>query len=222
MAGMDIAIANLRQEYTRDGLSRDNLAPEPFAQFELWFRQACDTQVLEPNAMSLATVDADGAPSCRTVLLKAYDTRGFVFFTNYTSRKALDIAANARAAVLFPWLALERQVQVTGTVEKITTKESLAYFMSRPYGSQLGAWVSHQSAVISSRQLLLKKLDEMKRKFMEGKVPLPDVWGGFRVVPQAVEFWQGRPNRLHDRFLYTRDSGDSASGTSWRIERLAP
>jgi pyridoxamine 5'-phosphate oxidase len=219
---MDIAIANLRQEYTRDGLSRDNLAPEPLAQFELWFRQACETQVLEPNAMSLATVDADGAPSCRTVLLKAYDARGFVFFTNYTSRKATDIAVNARAALLFPWLALERQVQVTGLVEKISAKESLAYFMSRPYGSQLGAWVSHQSSVISSRQLLLKKLDEMKRKFMEGKVPLPDFWGGFRVVPQAVEFWQGRPNRLHDRFLYTRDSGDSASGTSWRNDRFAP
>jgi pyridoxamine 5'-phosphate oxidase len=212
-------IASLRQEYTQDGLTRDNLAPTPLAQFELWFRQACNTQVLEPNAMSLATVDASGAPSCRTVLLKAYDVRGFVFFTNYTSRKALDIAANAHAALLFPWLALERQVQITGTVEKIGTGESLAYFMSRPYGSQLGAWVSHQSTVISSRQLLLKKLDEMKRKFMEGKVPLPDFWGGFRVVPKTVEFWQGRPNRLHDRFLYTQDT---SAESGWRAERLAP
>lgn len=212
-------IASLRQEYTRDGLTHDILAPEPFAQFGLWFKQACETKVLEPNAMSLATVDASGAPSCRTVLLKAFDARGFVFFTNYTSRKALDLAANANAALLFPWLALERQVQTTGLVEKISPAESLAYFMSRPYGSQLGAWVSHQSAVISSRQLLLKKLDEMKRKFLEGRVPLPDFWGGYRLVPRAMEFWQGRPNRLHDRFLYTREP---APENTWRIERLAP
>lgn len=209
-------IASFRQEYARAGLDRADLAPSPVAQFELWFRQACDMQLVEPNAMSLATVSADGAPSCRTVLLKAFDERGFVFFTNYSSRKAVDVAANARAALLFPWLALERQVQVTGGVEKISIKESLAYFVSRPYGSQLGAWVSHQSSVITSRQLLLKKLDEMKRRFAEGRVPLPDFWGGYRVVPDAVEFWQGRPNRLHDRFLYTRETA------GWRIERLAP
>ncbi|MDR2863676.1 MAG: pyridoxamine 5'-phosphate oxidase [Puniceicoccales bacterium] len=208
---------SLRQEYAKAGLSRADLAPTPLAQFELWFKQACEMQLLEPNAMSVATVSADGVPSCRTVLLKAFDERGFVFFTNYTSAKARDIAANGRAALLFPWLALERQVQISGTVEKIGAQESLAYFMSRPYGSQLGAWVSHQSQIISSRQLLLKKLDEMKRKFTEGKVPLPDFWGGFRVVPQAVEFWQGRTGRLHDRFQYTREAGGG-----WRIDRLAP
>ncbi|MDR0536374.1 MAG: pyridoxamine 5'-phosphate oxidase [Puniceicoccales bacterium] len=212
-------IAELRKEYTKEGLSREMLAPEPFSQFEAWFSQATKSGVLEPNAMSLATADASGAPSCRTVLLKLFDADGFVFFTNYTSRKAEEIAANARAALLFPWLALERQVQVTGTVEKIGTSESLRYFLSRPYGSQLGAWVSHQSSVISSRSLLLKKLDEMRRKFLEGRVPLPDFWGGYRVIPQAVEFWQGRPNRLHDRFLYTKDA---AAPSGWKIERLAP
>ncbi|MDR2980946.1 MAG: pyridoxamine 5'-phosphate oxidase [Puniceicoccales bacterium] len=209
-------ISSLRQEYTKAGLEIEDMAATPFAQFEKWFKQACDTQLLEPNAMSVSTVSPEGIPSCRTVLLKAFDERGFVFFTNYTSKKAHDIAAHPHTALLFPWLALERQVQIVGRTEKISTKESLAYFMSRPYGSQLGAWVSHQSQVISSRQLLLKKLDEMKRKFVEGKVPLPDFWGGFRVVPDTVEFWQGRPNRLHDRFQYTRN------GTDWKVERLAP
>ncbi|MDR1818311.1 MAG: pyridoxamine 5'-phosphate oxidase [Puniceicoccales bacterium] len=212
-------IADLRQEYSRAGLERADLAPSPLAQFELWFRQANEAGLLEPNAMSIATAGTGGAPTCRTVLLKYFDERGFVFFTNYTSRKAADIAANPRAALLFPWLALERQVAITGSVEKISAAESLRYFLRRPHGSQLGAWVSHQSSVISSRQLLLKKMDEMRRKFLEGHVPLPDFWGGFRVVPQTVEFWQGRPNRLHDRFLYTRD--DAAAG-GWRIERLAP
>ena len=210
-------ITHFRKEYARAGLDLGDLAPSPIAQFELWFRQACKLDLIEPNAMSLATVSQGGAPSCRTVLLKAFDERGFVFFTNYTSRKAEDIAANPHASPLFPWLALERQVQVTGMASKISPRESLAYFMSRPYGSQLGAWVSHQSSVISSRQLLLKKLDEMRRKFAEGKVPLPDFWGGYRIVPSMMEFWQGRPSRLHDRFQYTR-AGDG----SWQINRLAP
>ncbi|MDR2513180.1 MAG: pyridoxamine 5'-phosphate oxidase [Puniceicoccales bacterium] len=210
-------ITHLRKEYARAGLDLGDLAPSPIAQFELWFRQACELELIEPNAMSLGTVSRSGAPSCRTVLLKAFDERGFVFFTNYTSHKAEDIRANPQVSLLFPWLALERQVQVVGMAEKISTRESLAYFMSRPYGSQLGAWVSHQSSVISSRQLLLKKLDEMRRKFSEGKVPLPDFWGGYRVVPSMMEFWQGRPSRLHDRFQYTR-AGDA----SWQINRLAP
>lgn len=207
-----------RNEYTRAGLDLPDLDANPFAQFRKWFDQACAAQLIEPNSMSICTADAAGTPSVRTVLLKAYDERGFVFFTNYTSRKAQQIAENPKAALLFPWLGLERQVSVEGRVEKISTAESLRYFLSRPLGSRLGAWVSHQSQVISSRSILLKKFDEMKRKFSEGKVPLPDFWGGYRVVPARIEFWQGRPSRLHDRFAYTRSREDDA----WKIERLAP
>jgi pyridoxamine 5'-phosphate oxidase len=167
--------------------------------------------------MSLATVGADQRPVVRTVLLKSYDERGFVFFTNFESRKARQIAENANVSVLFPWLALERQVIVCGTAEKIGTAESLAYFLTRPRGSQLGAWVSAQSSVITTRSLLEQKWEEMKRKFGEGEVPLPSFWGGYRIVPREVEFWQGRPSRLHDRFLYTRQADGS-----WNIERLAP
>lgn len=208
-----------RQEYTRDGLDLPDLNPDPIHQFEKWFKQACDAGILEPNAMSLATATPDGYPSLRTVLLKAFDHHGFVFYSNYESRKGREIAANPRAALMFPWLGLERQVKITGRVEKVSASESLAYFMSRPYGSQLGAWVSRQSSVVSSRSLLLAKLDEMKRKFAEGKVPLPGGWGGYRVVPDTLEFWQGRPSRLHDRFMYTRDE---TVPSGWRIERLAP
>ena len=210
---------NFREEYTRAGLDLPDLAASPFDQFRLWFEQACAAKIPEPNAMTLCTVGADGMPSARTVLLKAYDERGFVFFTNYTGRKAVQIRENPRAALLFPWVTLERQVAIEGRVEKISAAESLKYFISRPHGSQLGAWVSHQSSVISSRSILLKKLDEMKRKFSEGKVPLPDFWGGYRVVPARVEFWQGRPNRLHDRFEYTREDEKSSV---WAINRLAP
>ena len=210
---------NFREEYTRAGLDLPDLAASPFDQFRLWFEQACAAKIPEPNAMTLCTVGADGMPSARTVLLKAYDERGFVFFTNYTGRKAVQIRENPRAALLFPWVTLERQVAIEGRVEKISAAESLKYFISRPRGSQLGAWVSHQSSVISSRSILLKKLDEMKRKFSEGKVPLPDFWGGYRVVPARIEFWQGRPNRLHDRFEYTREDEKSSV---WAINRLAP
>lgn len=210
---------NFREEYTRAGLDLPDLAASPFDQFRLWFEQACAAKIPEPNAMTLCTVGADGMPSARTVLLKAYDERGFVFFTNYTGRKAVQIRENPRAALLFPWVTLERQVAIEGRVEKISAAESLKYFISRPHGSQLGAWVSHQSSVISSRSILLKKLDEMKRKFSEGKVPLPDFWGGYRVVPARIEFWQGRPNRLHDRFEYTREDEKSSV---WAINRLAP
>lgn len=209
----------LREEYTRGGLDREDLCENPFAQFRRWFEQACEAKLPEPNAMTVCTAGADGRPSARTVLLKAYDECGFVFFTNYTGRKARQIGENPRAALLFPWVSLERQVEIDGRVEKISAAESLKYFLSRPFGSQLGAWVSHQSTVISSRSLLLKKLDEMKRRFSEGKVPLPDFWGGFRVVPERIEFWQGRPNRLHDRFCYTRADEKSSE---WTIERLAP
>ena len=208
-------VAELRRNYTRDGLSRAELAADPVAQFRRWFTQAVEAQIIEPNAMVLGTTDGK-RPSARSVLLKAYDERGFVFFTNYESRKAQEIASNDRVSLLFPWYPLERQVSVLGRAERISTAESLAYFVSRPHGSRLGAWVSQQSSVINSRQLLEMKLEEMKAKFADGEVPLPSFWGGFRVVPSEIEFWQGRENRLHDRFRYTR------SGDAWTIARLAP
>lgn len=172
-------------------------------------------ELLEPNALVLSTTDGR-RPSSRTVLLKAYDEGGFVFFSNYESRKAQDIALQAEVSLLFPWYALERQVGILGRAERISAAESLAYFVSRPHGSRLGAWVSQQSAVIDSRKFLEMKWDEVKRKFAEGEIPLPPFWGGFRVVPAEIEFWQGRENRLHDRFRYTR------SGDGWAVERLSP
>lgn len=209
-------LSEWRQEYTAGGLRREELAAEPIAQFETWFRQAVNAGIHEPNAMSLATVDASGAPLLRTVLLKYFDGAGFVFFTNFGSRKAEHIAGNPKVSLLFPWIALERQVIVQGIAEKTTPAESLRYFLSRPRDSQLGAWVSHQSGVIHSRSLLLQKLAEMKDKFSHGEIPLPSFWGGYRVVPQAVEFWQGGAARLHDRFLYTR------AKDTWNIDRLSP
>jgi pyridoxamine 5'-phosphate oxidase len=206
-----------RSDYTRGELDRAHLKPSPFDQFALWFQQAMDAEVVEPNAMSLATAGADHRPLVRTVLLKSYDLRGFVFFTNFESRKARQMADNPNVSLLFPWLALERQVIICGPVEKISTAESLAYFITRPRGSQLGAWVSAQSSVITTRSLLEQKWEEMKRKFGQGQVPLPSFWGGYRVVPREIEFWQGRPNRLHDRFLYSRQPDGS-----WNIARLAP
>ena len=208
-------VAELRRNYTRDGLSRADLDPDPVGQFRRWFTQAVEAQIVEPNAMVLGTTDGK-RPSARSVLLKAYNERGFVFFTNYESRKAQEIVSNDRVSLLFPWYPLERQVSILGRAERISTAESLAYFVSRPHGSRLGAWVSQQSAVINSRQLLEMKLEEMKAKFADGEVPLPSFWGGFRVVPSEIEFWQGRENRLHDRFRYAR------SGDAWNIARLAP
>jgi pyridoxamine 5'-phosphate oxidase len=209
-------IGDLRQEYSRLGLRRADLADDPFSQFEIWFQQARDAGLSDPNAMSLATVDEQARPAVRTVLLKFWNRDGFVFYTNYESAKARHLAANPEAALLFLWLPLERQVIIRGGVEKVSTAESLKYFLSRPRGSQLGAWVSQQSSVVSSRSLLEAKLEEMKQKFANKDVSLPSFWGGFRVVPRTVELWQGRPNRLHDRFMYTR------SGTGWNIDRLAP
>jgi pyridoxamine 5'-phosphate oxidase len=206
-----------RSEYARGELDRAQLKPSPFDQFALWFEHAMEAKVVEPNAMSLATTGADQRPLVRTVLLKMYDQLGFVFFTNFQSRKARQIAENAHVSLLFPWLALERQVIVCGDAEKISTAESLTYFVTRPRGSQLGAWVSAQSSVITTRALLEQQWEEMKRKFGEGEVPLPSFWGGYRVVPREIEFWQGRPSRLHDRFLYTRQPDGS-----WNIDRLAP
>jgi pyridoxamine 5'-phosphate oxidase len=212
-----MTVSPSRTEYTRGQLRREDLRDDPIAQFERWFREACDADVVEPNAMSLATAGTDGRPSLRTVLLKSYDARGFLFFTNLESRKAQQIAENPHVALLFAWLALERQVIVSGAAEKISSVEAFAYFATRPRGSQIGAWVSRQSSVISTRQVLEKAWEEMMRKFGAGQVPLPPTWGGYRVKPEQIEFWQGRANRLHDRFLYSRrDDG------SWTIERLAP
>jgi pyridoxamine 5'-phosphate oxidase len=198
------------------GLIRETLNPDPTKQFEYWYAEAIDSGIPEPNAMSLATVDADGQPWLRTVLLKLYDEAGFVFFTNYESTKAQQIATNNKVGLLFPWVALGRQVKISGTAEKIPTAESMKYFASRPRGSQIGAWASPQSQVISSRSLLDAKIDEIKRKFTRGDIPLPSFWGGYRVTPFEIEFWQAREERLHDRFVYTKNAG------RWEIERRAP
>jgi pyridoxamine 5'-phosphate oxidase len=206
----------MRQGYQNEGLSKEELSPDPFLQFEAWFKEANEKEPI-PNAMSLATVNLSGAPMMRTVLLKLFDDNGFVFFTNYKSRKAEQISENQNVAVLFNWVALERQVSINGVAEKVERSESLKYFMGRPRGSQLGAWVSDQSSVLSSRKILEMKLDEIKRKFGESEIPLPEFWGGFRIKPKRFEFWQGRPNRLHDRFLYSKIDDES-----WKIERLAP
>lgn len=210
-------LADLRREYSQSVLDTDTTHTSPYRQFKKWFEEAQESEVLEPNAMILSTVDQNHQPFQRTVLMKALDDRGIVFYTNYKSRKAQQIEENSRVSILFPWYSLERQVIILGKAEKISSKESLAYFTSRPFGSQLGAWVSQQSKVISSRSILEMKLAEMKQKFKEGKVPLPDFWGGYRIVPESFEFWQGRKSRLHDRLLYTpNESGD------WKIERMAP
>jgi pyridoxamine 5'-phosphate oxidase len=210
-------LADLRAEYSAVGLNREELRDDPVEQFRLWFDQALQAGFPEPNAMSLATVGLDMQPMLRTVLLKQFDDRGFVFFTNLESRKAQQIAENPKAALLFPWVALERQVKIRGRVERVSIADAAAYFITRPIGSQLAAWASPQSQVITSRKLLEMQWEEMKRKFADGKVPLPSFWGGYRVVPAAFEFWQGRASRLHDRFEYTRhDDG------GWRIEQLAP
>ena len=212
--GMDVS--DLRRSATGPALEREHLRDDPIVQFEDWFRDACDSVRMDPNAMTLSTVDPQHRPTSRTVLLKYFDERGFVFFTNLESSKAGHIAANANVALLFFWRELGRQVSIRGTAAKIPTGETLRYFATRPRGSQIGAWVSSQSSIISTRSLLEAKFEELKQKFRDKEIPLPSFWGGFRVVPREIEFWQGRDNRLHDRFLYARqDDG-------WRIDRLAP
>lgn len=213
-----IDIGHLREHYDSTPLNRSNLDTDPIRQFDGWFREARKAELPEPNAMTLATVGAEGTPTTRTVLLKAYDADGFLFFTNFRSTKAQQIAENSMVAMTFPWLTLQRQVNISGTAEKIRTTKSIKYFFTRPPGSQLGAWISQQSSVISSRKILQMKFEETKRKFRSGKIPFPSFWGGFRVRPLSIEFWQGRPHRLHDRFRYRRDDLDS----EWIIERLAP
>lgn len=208
---------DMRVHYDRGPLHREELRPDPFEQFGVWMKDATEAGLTEPNAMSLATTGGDGRPTLRTVLLKGFDARGFVFYTNLESRKARQIAENPEVSLLFPWLPLHRQVSINGPAERVSTAEALAYFATRPLASQLGAWASPQSQVISTRSILEMKWEEMKRKFHEGRVPMPSFWGGFRVVPRSIEFWQGREHRLHDRFLYIRSGDDS-----WTIERLAP
>ena len=210
-------VHNIRRAYLKSSLKLEDLKTDPFNQFDDWFKVALDKIKLDPNAMALATVGKSGVPSLRNVLLKYYDMKGFVFFTNYSSRKSKQIKENPNVSLLFTWLNLERQIIIEGSVEKISKSESLKYFSSRPLGSQLGAWVSNQSSIISSKSILLMKLDEMKRKFKDGKIPLPDFWGGYRVIPNRIEFWQGGENRLHDRFLYQLDEKGN-----WNISRLAP
>ncbi len=212
---MSIDLIKLRREFTSNGITRAELDSDPFVQFETWMVQATQAGLTLPNAMSLATHDDDEI-GIRTVLLKSFDEQGFVFFTNYNSKKSKQIECNPKAALLFYWSDLERQVKISGVVEKTSTLESIKYFATRPKDSQLGAWASSQSSQLSSRQVLLSQFESMKAKFNKGEVPLPDFWGGYRVVPNTIEFWQGRGNRLHDRFVYKKDKKD------WRIERLAP
>jgi len=211
-------LGELRREYSRTGLKREDLHADPMRQFELWFQQACDAGLGDPSAFSLATASAGGAPSVRTVLLKLFDQSGFVFFTNYASKKAQQISENPQVGMLCHWLPLERQIKITGKAEKISTMESAKYFATRPRGSQLGAWISPQSSVISSRKLLEGKLHDAIEKLAGGEIPMPEKWGGYRIVPETMEFWQGRENRLHDRFCYRKQE----SSSEWIVERLAP
>jgi pyridoxamine 5'-phosphate oxidase len=212
-----MSIADLRREYARARLDETDVSHDPIVEFARWFAEAQEAEVLEVNAMTLATATPHGAPSARIVLLKAFDERGFVFFSDYRSRKGAELEANPRAALVFYWGELDRQVRITGGVTLASREESERYFRTRPLGSRHGAWASHQSRVIPGRAVLEQDLREAEERFGDGEVPLPAHWGGYRVVPDAIEFWQGRASRLHDRIRYTREVGKR-----WRVERLSP
>ncbi|MGH2531837.1 MAG: pyridoxamine 5'-phosphate oxidase [Thermomicrobiales bacterium] len=215
--GVAVSLAHLREDYRLDELHEGDVDPDPLRQFALWFDEARQASRREPNAMTVATASADGEPSARTVLLKAFDERGFVFYTHYDSAKGHDLAANPRAALLFYWPELERQVRISGTVEQVAHDESTAYFRGRPRGSQMAAAVSHQSAVLPSRERLHDDYARFEAEHEGGEIAPPEHWGGYRVAPAVYEFWQGRPSRLHDRLRYRRQPDDR-----WVIERLAP
>ena len=212
-----MSIDDIRREYLLDGLDQQQLKKNPFEQFKLWLDQACDSGIADPTAMSVATVDEHGMPSLRTVLLKSFDDQGFVFYTNLESRKARELKHNPNISLLFPWTDFERQVIVRGEVELVSKAQSLSYFLSRPRDSQLAAWAARQSSPISSRQLLEEKFLEIKNKFKNKDISLPEFWGGIRIKPVTIEFWQGRKNRLHDRFVYQQDDAGR-----WQVGRLEP
>ena len=209
-------LAALRRDYALATLDERDVDADPIRQFERWFADAAAARVLEPNAMTLSTATRDGVPSARIVLLKGVDANGFAFYTDYRSRKGAELAENPLAALTFLWKEIERQVRITGSVSRVSTQESDAYFRTRPLGSRLGAWASHQSAVLASREELEARVQDVIGRFPDGDVPLPPHWGGFRVAPDEIEFWQGRPDRLHDRLLYRRGE------RGWEISRLSP
>jgi pyridoxamine 5'-phosphate oxidase len=212
-----VKVADLRQNYTRQTLLEQDVNPNPFLQFQSWFTQACEAQVIEPNAMTLATVTSEGKPSARIVLLKDFDPRGFVLYTNFQSRKGQELAQHPAAALVFWWGELERQVRIEGDIVPVSDAEAEEYFQSRPRGSQLGAWVSNQSQVIPNRDILEARLQQLEQEYGDRPIPRPSHWGGYRLVPHYFEFWQGRPNRLHDRLCYRQTSPNT-----WNIERLSP